>query len=129
MTKKIVGRLAAAVMAGLIAVTSCGFANIASAAVNDEPDKYTVSLEQTDGGRLSFKDSEETMLQIVPGNELTIMAVPDEDYETESVKATDDTGQEIGLAQVDSGYQLVMPESDVTVSAVFKAVQKEETDN
>ena len=46
MTKKLVGKIAAAVMAGLIAVTSCGFTQIASAATGKEPEKYTIRLEQ-----------------------------------------------------------------------------------
>ena len=45
MTKKIVGRLAAALMAGLIAVTSCGFTQIVSADSGEEPEDQLMTEE------------------------------------------------------------------------------------
>ncbi|MBR3396304.1 MAG: VaFE repeat-containing surface-anchored protein [Lachnospiraceae bacterium] len=124
MTKKIVGRLAAALMAGLIAVTSCGFTQIASAASEEEPEKYTISLEQTSGGSLKFKDLEETELAIAAGEEITILALPDEGFNTENVKASDNDGRELILTADEAGYHLVMPESDVRVTPVFSQVME-----
>ena len=128
MTKKIVGRLAAALMAGLIAVTSCGFTQIVSAASGEEPEKYTISLEQSDGGSLNFKDFEETELAIAAREEITIVALPDEGFKTENVKASDNDGRELILTADEAGYHLVMPESDVRITPVFSQVRKT-TDN
>ena len=122
MTKKLVGKIAAAVMAGLIAVTSCGFTQIASAATGDETEKYTISLEQSEGGSLKFRDSEEAELAVAAGEEITILAVPDEDFETESVKAADEEGRKLILTANANGYHLIMPESNVKVSAGFHPV-------
>ena len=79
---------------------------------------HTITLGTVDGGTLSA--SAKTAL---PGEVITITAVPDEDYILKSVRVTKGAGStasEVTVTKINNTtYQFVMPNGDVTVTATF----------
>ena len=77
---------------------------------------YAVAKDTTENGSIEV-DFEQSMAS----ENVTITATPDEGYETENIVVTDASGSEVAVEGTGDIRTFVMPESDVTVSATFKA--------
>ena len=79
---------------------------------------HTITLGTAEGGTISASAT-----TAMPGEVITITAEADEDYYLKSVRATKGTGaaaSEVAVTKTaDTEFQFVMPNSDVTVEAMF----------
>ncbi len=82
---------------------------------------YTVKSSETQNGNVLFSvgsRSPETSLSVAKGTTVAIKATPDSGYAFYSLTVKDASGKEIQVMQ----NTFAMPESDVTVTAVFKKI-------
>ena len=82
---------------------------------------YTVKSSETQNGNVMFSvgnRSPETSLAVAKGTTVAIKATPDSGYAFYSLTVKDASGKEIQVMQ----NTFAMPESDVTVTAVFKKI-------
>ena len=82
---------------------------------------YTVKSSETQNGNVLFSvgsRSPETSLAVAKGTTVAIKATPDSGYAFYSLTVKDASGKEIQVMQ----NTFAMPESDVTVTAVFKKI-------
>ena len=85
------------------------------------PVRHAVTLEAGEHGSLS---ADRTQAQ--SGAVVTLTAVPEEGYRLEKLEVQDDQDQAVELTRQEDGtYTFTMPESPVTVSAVFAPVVEE----
>lgn len=79
------------------------------------PTSYTITTGETDGGTITI--SHKTASK---GKTVTITAVPDEGFTLETLSVSDKNGNEIKLTkETETSYTFKMPESKVTVTAIF----------
>ncbi|MBR4462926.1 MAG: carbohydrate-binding domain-containing protein [Erysipelotrichaceae bacterium] len=76
--------------------------------------KYTITVNDSENGSVTS-----SRLKANNGDEIVLTVEPDPDCKLESISVTDGDGNEVSLTETDSGYKFNMPESDVTVTAVF----------
>lgn len=75
---------------------------------------HKITAAKPDGGTVTL--SKESALA---GDEVTVTLAPSEGYELTSVSATDATGKAVALSGTGSTRTFVMPDADVTLTAVF----------
>ena len=77
---------------------------------------YDIKVNSTKNG--SVTASRKTACK---GDSITLTAVPDKGYALDTIQVVDRKNNQIKLTEKDGKYTFTMPESDVTVSAAFKA--------
>ena len=81
---------------------------------------YSVSVSSVDNGSVSVSPRNAS-----EGATVTITATPDEGYELDTLTVTDQDGNNIRLTNAGDGkYTFTMPDSRVTVTATFTAVEE-----
>ena len=76
--------------------------------------RYDITITPSEHGAITVKKAQEK-----PGETVDLFADPDEGYALQSLTVTDSDGHEVAL----SGNSFTMPESDVTVTAVFRTTE------
>ena len=87
---------------------------------------HTVTINQSEHGKISFLDSEESELVLPEGDTCTFCVTADEGYIDESITITNSENEEITPVKEDTNYSFVVGNTDVTITATFSA---EQTDN
>ena len=93
--------------------------------VTDKQIRFTVTVASgiTNGKVTAVSDAGASVLSARKGSRVTILAVPDEGYEVDTVTATTPAGAKQTLTKRDNGgYAFTMPAVNITVKATFKAL-------
>ncbi len=109
MPKKLLERAAAVALAGSLALSSSGLSNVVYADETEASPKYSVTIEESEGGAFKFQDSEETQLYFAEGEEVTFVSYPDEGYELDMVAAYDAPANFYEMEKTDNTFKMVMP--------------------
>ncbi len=81
-----------------------------------EEQKYTVTVNSGDGGKVEADNS-----SVTEGTKVTLTVTPNENYELDTISAATEDGKEVSLTkESDTSYTFEMPASNVTVTANFK---------
>ncbi|MBQ1661369.1 MAG: hypothetical protein II054_02595, partial [Treponema sp.] len=81
---------------------------------NEEKTSYKISVSECTGGYISTN-----VRSAVAGKAIYIYSYPDEDFKLGAYSVKDSAGNDVPV----TGNKFTMPESDVTVSATFEAIQ------
>ncbi len=123
-------RLIALVSALAVVLSSAGMTSLAAGAGANEQDTgqetYAAELQDTEHGSIEFADpdgEEGTPVSFQPGEEVKVKVKPDDGYVSSLVIVRDGSDHSILLSEEpeDGGYAFEMPESDVSVSAIFRS--------
>lgn len=77
---------------------------------------YTATVQASENGKLTIS-SEKNLKE---GDVVTVTATPDENYETDTITVTGESGKSVEVTSSGSYYTFKMPSENVKVSAVFK---------
>ena len=80
--------------------------------------KKSITLDCSEGGTVATNQSDNSSVNV--GEKVTITLTPDENYELESIKVTDESGEEINV----TNNEFTMPNSNVTVEVKYKHITK-----
>lgn len=83
---------------------------------------YEVSVDSTKNGTVTISAE-----KALPGEEITISATPDEEFEAAVLSVKDATGKNVETSGFGCTKIFIMPASDVTVTAVFNMKEFEPT--
>ncbi|WP_395814845.1 VaFE repeat-containing surface-anchored protein [Clostridium sp. C45] len=119
MSRKLDGkRITAKLMSAVLIASSVMNAFTPLAAYAAEPELATVSLSETEHGKLSFDGSDEMSLAVEVGTDVTVNVAPDEGYFSDSITVF--KGEEDGKAvDVKEGKATFTVEGDTIVTSTF----------
>ena len=119
MSRKLDGkRITAKLMSAVLIASSVMNAFTPLAAYAAEPELATVSLSETEHGKLSFDGSDEISLAVEVGTDVTVNVAPDEGYFSDSITVF--KGEEDGKAvDVKEGKATFTVEGDTIVTSTF----------
>ena len=119
MSRKLDGkRITAKLMSAVLIASSVMNAFTPLAAYAAEPELATVSLSETEHGKLSFDGSDEMSLAVEVGTDVTVNVAPDESYFSDSITVF--KGEEDGKAvDVKEGKATFTVEGDTIVTSTF----------
>ena len=113
-------RITAKVMSAVLIASSMLNAFAPVAAYAAEPELATVSLSETQHGKLSFDDTEDMTLAVEVGTDVTVNVTPDEGYFSDGITVFKD--EEDGIAvDVKDGKATFTVEGDTIVTSTFYA--------
>ena len=111
-------RITAKLMSAVLIASSVMNAFTPLAAYAAEPELATVSLSETEHGKLSFDGSDEMSLAVEVGTDVTVNVAPDEGYFSDSITVF--KGEEDGKAvDVKEGKATFTVEGDTIVTSTF----------
>ncbi len=121
MKRKLEGkRITAKVMSAVLIASSMLNALAPVAAYAAEPELATVSLSETQHGKLSFEGTEDMTLAVKVGTDVTVNVTPDEGYFSDGITVFKD--EEDGIAvDVKDGKATFTVEGDTIVTSTFYA--------
>ena len=121
MKRKLEGkRITAKVMSTVLIASSILNALAPVAAYASEPELATVSLSETQHGKLSFEGTEDMTLAVKVGTDVTVNVTPDEGYFSDGITVFKD--EEDGIAvDVKDGKATFTVEGDTIVTSTFYA--------
>lgn len=119
MSRKLDGkRITAKLMSAVLIASSVMNAFTPLAAYAAEPELATVSLSETEHGKLSFDGTDEMSLAVEVGTDVTVNVAPDEGYFSDSITVF--KGEEDGKAvDVKEGKATFTVEGDTIVTSTF----------
>ncbi len=88
---------------------------------------YNIYISDVANGTILVNGSEDD-IQVAAGETVTLQANPDEGYELTHFYGIDDNDEIVWFEQNGEAYTLVMPQSDLTVDAIFSKVETQEAE-
>ena len=83
---------------------------------------YSAKIEESTNGSVAFKDQEDTEIEAKMGDEISLIATADDGYQLDMISAKTESGSDV---EIKDGLSLVMPAENITITAVFVAVENE----
>lgn len=119
LTRKLDGKcITAKFMSAVLIASTVLNAAVPAMAYAAEPELATVSLAETEHGKLSFDDGDDMSMAVEVGTDVTVKVTPDEGYFADSLTVF--TGDEDGVAvDVKDGEATFTVEGDTIVTSTF----------
>ena len=119
LTRKLDGKcITAKFMSAVLIASTVLNAAVPAMAYAAEPELATVSLAETEHGKLSFDDGDDMSMAVEVGTDVTVKVTPDEGYFADSLTVF--TGDEDGVAvDVKDGEATFTVEGDTIVNSTF----------